>query len=198
MDEISPIIKMKVDEYNLTKSEISQTCNDQTNRGLKRETEALLLSNMFLFIDSTSSNIRAGDLAASKLPNGLNPTYAVHQTYHSFFSKMFEEMVNGSIPGSVFQTPYFFSRRNPFEETSMDGIRGTIQSIWRQQTIAKIPYASLQNYHYLWLKYNMVSGAGDFAIFCLHAISNCSNRREYIFPTVDVSSRILAKIREGS
>ena len=194
-DKISPIIKMKVDEYNLTKSEISQTCADQANIGLKRETEAMMLSNMFLFIDHSSSYIRAGDLAASKLPNGLNPYFAVHQTYHSFFSKMFEEMVNGSIPGSVFQTPYFFSRRNPFEETSMDGIRGTIQSIWRQQTIAKIPYASLQNYHYLWYKYNNLV-SGDFAIYCLHMGSNCSNPREYVFPYSESSFNTLTKIRE--
>ena len=200
-DEISPIINMKVDEYNLTKSKISQTCADQANIGLKRETEAMMLSNMFLFIDHSSSYIRAGDLAASKLPNGLKYDVANHQTYHSFFSKMFEEMVNGSIPGSVFQTPYFFSRRNPFEKTYMTnfGIRGKILSIWSQLSLTKIPYASLQNYHYLWLKYsNMVSGAGDFAIYCLHADSNCSNPREYGFTTNQKSLGELANLRKGS
>ena len=180
VDDISPIIKMKVDEYNLTKSEISQTCNDPANIGLKRETEALILSNMFLFL--SSSNIRAGDLAASKLPNGLiGPNYpAYFQRFHSLFSKMFEEMVNGSFPGSVFQTPHFFSRRNPFELMTVGRIRGTIISIWNQLTFTNIPYASVQNYHYLWLKYNNLV-SGDFAIYCLPIVREVFNRKTDYF-----------------
>ena len=191
VDEISPIIKMMVDEHNLTKSEISQTCKDPENIRLKRKTEAMILSNMFLFIDSSNSNIRAGDLAASELPSGLLPYSSFYQASHSLFSKMFEEMVNGSIPGSVFQTPYFFSRRNPFDETP----KLIIHTNWKHLTFTKIPYASLQNYHYLWYKYNNLVSE-DFAIYCLHMGSNCSNPREYVFPYSESSFNTLTKIRE--
>ena len=134
---------------------------------------------MFLFIDHSSSNIRAGDLAASKFPNGIKWDY---QTIHSLFSKMFEDMVDGPIPGSVFQTPYFFSRKNPFEYIDYIEIKGTIQRIWNQLTFTNIPYTSVQNYHYLWLKYNNLV-SGDFAIYCLPIVREVFNRKTDYFMT---------------
>ena len=38
--------------------------------------------------------------------------------------------------------------------------------------------------------------SGDFAIYCLHMGSNCSNPREYVFPYSESSFNTLTKIRE--
>ena len=58
--EISPLIALKIKEYNLTKTEISSACTDLKNKQLKSKIEAMILSFLYLFIDENTSVIGAG------------------------------------------------------------------------------------------------------------------------------------------
>ena len=58
--EISPLIALRIKEYNLTKTEISSTCTNLKYGKLKSEMEAMILSFLYLFIDENTSVIGAG------------------------------------------------------------------------------------------------------------------------------------------
>ena len=99
-----------------------------------------------------------------------------------FSPKCLKKWLMGLFRGQFFKH-LIFSRRNPFELMTVGGISGTIISIWNQLTFTNIPYASVQNYHYLWLKYNNLV-SGDFAIYCLPIVREVFNRKTDYFMTL--------------
>ena len=61
----------------------------------------------------------AGDIAASKFLTGFNPYSSLYEKTHALISDIFNKMENASIPGSVIETPNFFSHPNMLEQQSM-------------------------------------------------------------------------------
>ena len=84
----------------------------------------------------------AGDIAASKFLTGFNPDSSLYEKTHALISDLFNKMVNASIPGSVIETPNFFSHPNMMEhglmlyEQYLQPIRYTIKSKAFKQNIA--------------------------------------------------------------
>ena len=183
-NEVTPFISKKVEEYNLTKSEISSACNDPKNTILKKEMEAMILSYMYLFLD-TVSYLGAGDLAASELPTGLSSRSVYYEETHGLLSQIFKELTNGTIPGSIFETPQFFTFPDRFTYQQIEiGQKGLINKMKNVLNFIDLPYESLRNYHYLWYTYNK-SPKEKFILICQHHVQNCSDPTVYNFPNTN-------------
>ena len=108
--EIMPLVNQKTKEQNLTKSEISSVCNDFVNEKMKKEMESVILSFLFLALQNKDPKIGTGDIVASRFRTGLTDEMSgIYLDTNTIFTKIFNEMVNGSLPGSIFQIPKFFA-----------------------------------------------------------------------------------------
>ena len=69
--------------------------------------EAMLLSFMYLFIDRDNTNVGAGDLATGPYQTGLTRGTFMYKSTHALVTKMYNELVNASLPLSVLEFPSF-------------------------------------------------------------------------------------------
>ena len=95
------------------------------------------------------------------------------------FTKIFNDLVNGSLPGSIFlMSNFFITPENIGKDLyfqSSSKIKNTLKSLF----LTDITYESLRNYHYLWYAFN--NNMKTFTIFCLHKDNNCSDPSKYTF-----------------
>ena len=107
----------------------------------------------------------AGDLASSKFQTGLNMRSILYEKTHSLLTNMFNELVDDSIPGSIFETPIFFA--NPTKETvealkyNTEKIYDTDKALRNMQlkiNFLNISFETFRNYHFLWYAYNNFEG----------------------------------------
>ena len=178
VNEVTPVINKKITEKNLTKSEISSTCQNKENEELKHKMEAMILSYMYLFLDKKAYKIGAGDLAASKFQTGLSERDALYTSTHTLLSKIFNKMVNGSIPGSIFETPNFFTIPSEYEKKIMESdIRSYYIIYSKMLRLFNVSDGSMRFYQFLWFSY--LSNTIEVAIYCIHALRDCTDTNQY-------------------
>ena len=195
--EIYQTITNKVEETNLTKTEISLVCNEKTNQQLKTEMEARILSFLFLFMDVEKTDIGAGDIASSKFRTDLHPGEYSYTKTHTLLTSIFNEMVNGSMPGSIFETPKFFSNLDDYTNDQFKSNKNHESIVWNMQSklgLLNIPYETLHNYHLLWYTYNFIEDR-KFVLFCQY-VDNCSDAHSYIFPMSIQQNNLLNSVRK--
>ena len=183
--QVSPMIKNVVSEQNLTRSDISESCNDEKNIDYKTEMEALLLSYIYIFQDGRNSGVGAGDLATSSLETRLSrgkytkPPIPEYISTHTLLTNMYNAMVNGSLPLSVFDFPSFFVLP---DKTFMlkewkDEHEMKVRKMKNRLELLNIPDEAVRNYHYLWDTFS--NSKENFTLYCLEEKNrnkNCSNR----------------------
>ena len=108
---VTPLVNEKTKEHNLTKSDISSVCNNFDNEKMENEMQSEILSFLFLAINGqVDPRICAGDIVASRFRTGLlDEMSGIYLDTNTMFTKIFNEMVNGSLPGSIFKIPKFFA-----------------------------------------------------------------------------------------
>ena len=186
--ELTPIIKKMTNEQNLTKSEISSVCSDPTRKELKEKIQAMILSYLFMFLEK-ELEIGAGDIAASasNFPTGLSNRHSSYfESSNIMLTNMFNDLVNGSLPGSIFHMSNFFITpdKNAETSTSTSGriykeASNKIGNTLKMLFLTDISFESLRNYHYLWYTFN--NKMKTFTLFCTHSKSNCSDPTKYTF-----------------
>ena len=180
--DISPIIDEEVSKWNITKTEKEDACDDKSNSDIKQEMEAILLSYMFIFLGD-NPQVGAGDLATeTPFQTGLSKSNKYHNSTHQLITKMYNSMVNGSLPVSIVDIPSFFGTVT--EKNFWDlGAYGYDDENYKINTIKNfikninISDESLRNYHYYWKIYN--SKNVNITLYCLHTNGkggNCSSR----------------------
>ena len=186
--QVGPIIKNAMSEQNLTKADVSNACKDENNMEYKTKMEALLLSYMYLFIDVKNTVVGAGDLAlaAKSLPTGLSrgdyktPISAKYVPTHTLLTNMYNDMVNGSLPISVFDFPSFFVLPDNIfmvKEWKDEQQKWKVKKIKNKLEILDIPDEAVRNYHYLWDTF--LNKKKNFTLFCLEEKKkeeNCSSK----------------------
>ena len=152
--KVSPLIEEKYSSMNITKSEMIAIYNGPKNLNLKWQIEAMILSYFYLFI-SKFDTIDAGDLATAGFTTGLTLPNFYNET-HPLFTKIYNDMTNGSIPGSIFDLPKFFVYQDKIQRKFIQVIKDfnndhgrTIQVIKKIIRQPNIPDMSLTYYHYL-------------------------------------------------
>ena len=174
---VSPIIQEQFLSINVTKSELEKMYKAEENYDLKKEMEATLLSFMFLFLDANSISIGAGDIASNFYSStGLKNGTANHDGIHAFITKVYNNMTNGMVPGSVLELPGFFVY--PDKDIVSFGMKcsenpncvGFIKGIIGNQIKSNL---ALTHYHFLWYLYNNKHGKG--IIFCEGIDDYCKN-----------------------
>ena len=194
-NEISPAIMNKIKENNLTKSEISSSCNNK----LHIEKAASILSFLYLFIDHTIPDIGPGDIA-SKFKTSLNRQDGQKQTAlygdtHNLFTKIFTEMTKGSLPGSVFETPKLF-----LDPTT---IKEEIDVWWtyKMNYESKLGFLNISletfiTYQLLWYSYNHVTD-GKYTTYCVFTTKQpCTDISQYSYQNSENSFIIAKYIRK--
>ena len=152
---------------------------------IKDEMKALILSYLWLFIQQDGKEIGPGDLLTSKLDTGFSPEdddyyYLTQDSFYdyehfAFLSKLFIQMMNGSVPGSMIDTQHFFSVLNGHEDKP--SLKGLLTSsdpepnegffhykLKEELKFTNITKESLENYHYLWYFYNQ--NERNLTLFC--------------------------------
>ena len=204
--QVGNIIQEAAANNNLTKSEINAVCNDKKNEHTKTKMEATLLSYMYLFIDSESSkSVGAGDLATGPYQTGLSrsdwrdPPNAEYISIHTFFTTLYNNMVNGSLPVSILQIPAFFVLPDKHFRWGNDG--GNIRYINRIIELINITDEAMRNYHYLWYTYN--EHKVNFTLMCIDdsLASKCSEEPlkfslAETFPATVLSEDLIKNMRE--
>ena len=176
--QVGPLIQEATVYQNKTKSEISSECSDKKNKETKKKMEAMLLSYMYIFLDTKSSFLGAGDLASGPYINGLTKGYnkKVSNTYYvsinTLLTDIFNNMVNGSLPVSIFEFPSYFVL--PDKHFVWKNSNEVIVFINKMLEFINIDYEASRNYHYLWNAFN--GKQMNITIFCYHYKSdfNCS------------------------
>ena len=100
---ISPVIVQAIEDENITKSDINSECRKKENGPLKTETEAFLLSYLYVFINRDNVEVGAGDIAAEDF-------FEVKDYFSRQMTSLYNSLTNGSLPSSVFRFPAWFSR----------------------------------------------------------------------------------------
>ena len=179
-NQVGPIIKGAVAKYNVTKSEILKVCNDLKNQDIKTEMEAMLLSYMYLYIDTGAISLGAGDLATGPFASGLNrgkPGSDFNHYYlatHTLLTQMYNEMVNGSLPLSVFEFPTFFTLPDNAYFEYKEETNEVVAIVNNKIELLNMNDESMRNYHYYWYSYN--NNLGKLILLCKNnKKTNCSN-----------------------
>ena len=166
---VAPIIKDAENKTNLTKSDIKTACNDERNKDLKIQISAMLLSYMYIFIDWKSTEVGAGDLATGPYETGLTrgkyhiPFTQYYVDTQTLLTSMYNVMVNGSLPISIFEFPTFFTLLD--EDLKVSGKADEfLVNINRLIELIDISDETIRNYHYYWSTYN--SFKNNFTLFC--------------------------------
>lgn len=189
--QVAPIIMEAKSHYNLSKTEVTSTCNDPKKLQDKTKIESMLLSYMFLFIDKANTGLRAGDLATSTLNTGLSQGDERQGNYNSYYhsthkllTSMYNGITNASLPVSILEFPHFFvkpdqllqQRINSSEVTDIVGINRIIEHI-------NIPDETMIIYHFLWLVYNN-NNIHNLTLYCTYKnTNNCSEFSNFLFPS---------------
>ena len=154
--EVKPSVYEMTKAKNLTKSEIFSVCNDPSNKHLKEEIQSAILSFLFLSLQiEGESRIGAGDLVASHFRTGLtDKRLALYQNTNLMFSRIFYELINVNLPGSVFEIPKFFATTNKYADRNInrDFLRMTINYMKSWLLLTDISDYAMRNYYYLALK----------------------------------------------
>ena len=206
-NQVGPIIHELSKKQNLSKSEIAAACRDANNENIKTKMEALLVSFHYLF-KSFDVNVGAGDLATGP--------YRPHLTRdtHTLVTNMYNNMVNGSLPGSVLEFPLFFVLPNNFSwrRDKIDFIdlnqfiymNGEDRNIIEMNNLVKhlnFSAEAMRNYHYLWYSY---INKRKFTLFCMnsnykHNPVNCSTEAlKFFYADEDWHFDIIESIRGNS
>ena len=96
------LIEDAISSENITDAEISAVCGDKQKEGIKNEIEALLLSYLYLFIDT--ANVRSlgpGDIAAEDY-------FILPEELHAELTMLVNNLTNATFPPSVFLFPHWF------------------------------------------------------------------------------------------
>ena len=192
-DEISPAIEKNINQNNLTKSDISSSCNDK----IQKEKAARILSFLFLFIDKEVNDIGPGDIA-SNFQTSLKRIYGAEQTAifesaHIGLTKIFTDMVKGSVSGSALETPtYFLDPSTNIEEIDVALARKT-----KKLGFLNISMEIFHTYQLLWYSYNHVTD-GKYTRYCQYSPKQtCSDLSQYTYPTSKNSFIIAEFIRQS-
>ena len=86
---------------------MTKACNSASPK-TKNMMAAILLSYVYLFLDYQATYVGAGDLAASSMKTGLYRDSSQYVSSHTLLTKMYNDMVNGSLPVSTIEIPAFF------------------------------------------------------------------------------------------
>ena len=193
---LTPVIEQKFSLTNITKSEKKSVCNDVSNKVVKSKNEALVLSYLYLFLTIEKSHIGAGDLASSEFKTGLD--VETSDKTATKFSRIFNEMVNGSIPGSIFESPMFFVYPNE-QRINIKSINAIETNIDQLVKLLKLECKTIRDYYYLWYTFNMGENK-NFTIYCyLHnSNDNCTDTdgKQFKFPTNTAEQQIAELIRK--
>ena len=127
---LNSLVKDAVASENLTNTDTA--CNENKNEEEKEEIEALLLSFLYVFIDSANAiSLGPGDIAAEE--------YFNRNDLHAEMTSLFNELTNASFPSSVFLFPEWFSRPrqpaiffNPLPPTISNTELLTYQTFWKE------------------------------------------------------------------
>ena len=178
---VTPLVNEKTKEHNLTKSDISSVCNNFDNEKMENEMQSEILSFLFLAINGqVGPRIGTGDIVSSKFRTGLTDERSSdYIDTHSRFTKIFNDLVNGSLPGSIFMIPKFFA-------TPMNECNEKVQNAYKKYFPIKSwliltnisDLVSIRNYYFLWYAFNKNK---SFILHCFHAKNNCSNPIELTF-----------------
>ena len=149
---------------------------------------------MYNFLTIEKSHIGAGDLASSEFKTGLD--VETSEKTATKFSRIFNEMVNGSIPGSIFESPMFFVYPNE-QRINIKSINAIKQNIHQLVKLLKLEYKTIRDYYYLWYTFNMEENK-NFTIYCyLHnSNDNCTDCKQFKFPKNTAEQQIAELIRK--
>ena len=119
-----------------------------------------------------------GDIAASKFQTGLSEGDALYASTHTLLTNIFNEMVNGSIPGSIFETPQFYIIPDEFEKMILEAeMRYYYIKYAKLLRLFNISYGTMRFYQFLWFSY--INNQKTVAIYCIHKLTDCSDTNQY-------------------
>ena len=99
---VSPMLDDMTSKENLTKSAIKEQCEAAGSQETRTEVEAIILSYLYTFLDSSITHLGPGDLAAEDFFN--------RDDLHERLTKMFNMMTASNLPVSVLTFPQVSNR----------------------------------------------------------------------------------------
>ena len=169
---VTPLIREEVSKSNLSKSEITEACKNTENKQVETEMQAFILSYLFLFLDKYT-DVGAGDLATGPFPTAFSrgkPNKPVRPGYipiHNLLTSIYNDMVNGSLPSSIFEIPSFFVRTDKqFEWRWEYQTTKSVTVVNNMVELLNITDKSMRNYHFLWYSY---FNKENITLFCVNS-----------------------------
>ena len=110
---------------------------------------ALLLSFLYLFMDSRKTDLGAGDLAADYGNTGMStPNSVDYSVAHKLHTDIYNDLTNASLPAFSLKIPDFYFRPN----SRNNFILGFdyLFTINLLSDFKNLLTESIRNYHYLW------------------------------------------------
>ena len=99
---VSPMLDDMTIKENLTQSAIKELCEAAGSQETRRKVEAIILSYLYTFLDSSITHLGPGDLAAEDFFN--------RDDLHERLTKMFNMMTASNLPVSVLTFPQVSNR----------------------------------------------------------------------------------------
>ena len=155
--------------------------------------EAILLSYLYLFIDSNpkATEVGAGDLATSNLKTGLSKPPFYNSTQR-LLASLYNEMVNGSLPGLVFNLPNFFFNKFVKWPSFWNADKNANMMMKTLKNIIPVASESVINYHYLWVSY--LNNRKTVSVFCIwDDKTDCNNYIKKQKNDVEINYKIPSK-----
>ncbi len=157
----------------------------------------MILSFLFLFIDTKVNNFGAGDLVTS-LPTALDLKMKgeVYDEIHKLITDIYNDLTNGTLPAYALKIPFFYSR--PRKKLRYDFFNHV--TVWKTPSINDLKRhlspGSLHFYHMLWYKY--IKGERKVFIFCeINAVNNCEDPTEFTIPISESSKVMLESVKKN-
>ena len=156
---------------------------------------ALLLSFLYLFMDSIKTDLGAGDLAVEFGNTGLSKSvdYAVT---HKLHTDIYNDLTNASLPAFSLKIPDFYFTPNSKNIYILKGVDYQFTLNLLSDFKNLLP-ESIRNYHYLWHIY--IKGESKVQIFCQFTkIKGCKDYKDFIIPTSEISKTSLMAIKKNN
>ena len=166
LNHVGEMINKTVAQQNLTKKDITESCNDQNNEEILTEMQALIVS--FVYFTFHKMEVLAGDLATGPYAPPLS------RATHTLLTSIYNDMVSVSLPVSVLQFPQLFTKpdkyfpwlNNGLPDLYFPSVPGSMDII----ELDGITVEAWRNYHYLW--YTYYHEKQNFTLFCM--LENCT------------------------
>ena len=157
----------------------------------------MILSFLFLFLDTKeTNNWGAGDLVTA-LPTLLYGEGKVHDEIHNLVTDIYNDLTNGTLPEFALMIPYFYSKPTKINTKTFFKKVAEWKTSYMEDFKNLLHPGSLRNYHLLWYKY--IQGEKKVLFFCqIFKKQYCKDYTEFrVFPIHGADMNIINAIRQN-